>query len=82
MDGMIEMSLQEMVKVLLELEGMTQERLAKQVGSSQAAIGRISKHNKVPSYTVGKNIERVYQEAFSIEVPNMDESDKNKNSDA
>ncbi|MEY8247325.1 MAG: hypothetical protein RPT11_02990 [Bermanella sp.] len=75
------MSLQEMVNALLELEGMSQKKLAGQVGSSQPVIGRISKHNKVPSYTVGKNIERFYQENFSISNANMDEPVKNKNSD-
>lgn len=62
------MALQYMVNELLKLDDLTQERIAKLVKSSQPVIGRISKHGSVPSYTVGKNIEALYEERLGNKI--------------
>lgn len=62
------MTLQNMVNRLLDLDGLTQESIAKLVESSQPVIGRISKHRAIPSYTVGKNIESLYEERLGANI--------------
>lgn len=59
---MINVSVQEMIRVILQDKNYSQYKLAKDIGTSQATINRAVKGEVDVGYKKGKAIENLYNE--------------------